>query len=149
MGSPPATDVAWLGLGSNLGHRGRNLARLRTELQARGLVIEAASSEILTRPVGPQRQPDFHNQVLRARAAVPLTPRQWLRIAKEAEVAAGRRETYRFGPRVADVDILFLGRDAEIRVAEPDLTVPHPRMHERPFLARLLREIGMEMDSSA
>lgn len=138
----PATDVAWIALGSNLGHRGRNLARLRSEVESRGLVIEAASSEILTRPVGPQRQPDFHNQVLRVRSAAPLTPAEWLRLCKDAEVAAGRKETYRFGPRHADADILLLGAEGEITVDERDLVVPHPRLHERPFLGRLLREIA-------
>lgn len=149
MHSRLATDVAWIGLGSNLGHRGRNLARLRSELEARGPVIEAASSEILTRPVGPRRQPDFHNQVLRARSAAPLTPHEWLRLCKEAEVAAGRKETYRFGPRHADADILLLGPAGDIAVNEPDLVVPHPRLRERPFLARLLRELGIEVDPSA
>lgn len=143
------TDVAWIALGSNLGHRGRNLARLRSELEARGLVIEAASSEILTRPVGPRRQPDFHNQVLRVRSAAPLAPGEWLRLCKDAEAAAGRKETYRFGPRHADADILLLGRDGEIMVDEPDLLVPHPRLHERHYLWRLLAELGMEGDSSA
>jgi 2-amino-4-hydroxy-6-hydroxymethyldihydropteridine diphosphokinase len=145
----PATDVAWIALGSNLGHRGRNLARLRSELEARGLVIEAATSEILTRPVGPQRQPDFHNQVVRVRSAVPLPAEEWLRLCKDAEVSAGRKETYRFGPRHADADILLLGPHGEIRVDEPDLVVPHPRLHERAYLQRLLAELAIETDPSA
>lgn len=96
--------------------------------------------------MGLQRQPDYHNQVLRVRSNTPLSPAEWLRLCKEAEVAAGRKETYRFGPRQADADILLLGPAGEIHVDEPDLVVPHPRLHERPFLRRLLLELGMDVD---
>jgi 2-amino-4-hydroxy-6-hydroxymethyldihydropteridine diphosphokinase len=136
------TDVAWIGLGSNLGHRGRALARLRHELQAEGVVVEAASSEILTRAHGVTAQEDFHNQVLRLRAPDPWSPQRWLAHLQAAETRAGRRETYRWGPRVADADILLLGRNGDIRVATDDLTVPHRELRNREYLQRLLREIG-------
>lgn len=143
MIEPAATDVAWIALGANVGNRGQALARLRDELTRRGLVIDAASSEIYTRAVGLQGQPDYHNQVIRVHSAAPLMPDAWLQLAKEAEVAAGRKPTYRWGPRRADVDILLLGPKGEMTVNEPDLVIPHPRLHERPFLVRLLGEIGM------
>ena len=143
MTAQAATDVAWIALGANVGNRGRALARLRDELTARGLVIEAASSEILTRPVGVTRQADFHNRVLRVRSATPMTPDAWLRLAKDAEVSAGRKPTYHWGPRRADADILLLGEQGEITVNEPDLVIPHPELRNRPFLVRLLGEIGM------
>jgi 2-amino-4-hydroxy-6-hydroxymethyldihydropteridine diphosphokinase len=138
-----ATDVAWIALGSNVGARGAALARLRAALQRDGLVIDAASSEILTRPVGVTRQAEFHNQVLRVRSPEPLSPLQWLAWCKAAELAAGRKETYRWGPRIADADILLLGKRGEITVNQPDLTVPHAQLRERPFLLRLLAELGL------
>jgi 2-amino-4-hydroxy-6-hydroxymethyldihydropteridine diphosphokinase len=140
-----ATDVAYLGLGSNVGHRGRALARLRDALSSDAVVIEAASSEILTRPVGVRNQEDFHNQVIRVRSPQPWTPEQWLTQCKTAEYAAGRRLTYRWGPRVADADILLLGERGEITVRLPDLTVPHAELWNRPFLIRLLAEIGLSL----
>ena len=143
MNEPAATDVAWIALGANIGNRGQALARLRDELTRRGLVIDAASSEIYTRAVGLQGQPDFHNQVIRVRSAAELAPDAWLRLAKDAEAGAGRKPTYRWGPRRADADILLLGKNGEMRVEEPNLVVPHPRLHERPFLLRLLSEVGM------
>lgn len=143
MSDPAATAVAWIALGANIGNRGQALARLREELTRRGLVIDAASSEIYTRAVGLEQQPDYHNQVIRVRAAAPLTPDQWLRLAKDAEVAAGRKPTYRWGPRRADADILLLGPSGEISVNEPGLVVPHPELGNRPFLRRLLAEIGL------
>ena len=140
-----STDVAWIVLGANIGHRGRALQRLRDELQRRGVVIEAASSEILTRALGPRNQPDYHNQVLRVRSPRSLTPHEWLRLCQEAELAAGRRPTYRWGPRRADADILLLGPQGEVTVSAPDLVVPHPELRNRPFLRRLLAQLGMRI----
>jgi 2-amino-4-hydroxy-6-hydroxymethyldihydropteridine diphosphokinase len=136
------SDVALVALGSNLGHRGRALAALRDLLARDGVIIEAASSEILTRPVGVTGQPDFHNQLLRLRAPQPWSPQRWLQHARAAETAAGRRDTYHWGPRRADVDILMLGEKGDVQVDEPGLTVPHPEMSNRPFIARLLKEMS-------
>lgn len=136
------TDVAWVALGSNLGHRGRALAALRDHLTANGVVVEAASNEILTRPIGVTGQADFHNQMLRLRAPEPWSPQRWLEHTRAAELAAGRRHTYHWGPRRADVDIILLGEDGDIEVNEPGLVVPHPEIANRPFIARLLKELG-------
>jgi 2-amino-4-hydroxy-6-hydroxymethyldihydropteridine diphosphokinase len=141
--SPQDTTVAWVALGSNIGSRTRALACLRTELQRDGVVIEAASSEILTRALGVTAQADFHNQVVRLRAPEPWAPHHWLMHCKQAEQRCGRRESYRWGPRVADADVLLLGESGEMRVDDDDLKVPHPELSHRPFLARLLRELGV------
>jgi 2-amino-4-hydroxy-6-hydroxymethyldihydropteridine diphosphokinase len=143
VSEPATTDVAWIGLGANVGNRGQALTRLRHELTQRGLVIDSASSEIYTRAVGLQSQPDYHNQVIRVHSASPLAPDEWLRLLKDAEVGAGRKPTYRWGPRRADADILLLGPQGDISVDEPNLVVPHPELSNRPFLLRLLGEIGM------
>ena len=103
--------------------------------------IERASSEILTRPVGVTSQPDFHNQVVVLRSPAAWEPERWLRHVKAAEVAAGRRETYRWGPRRADADILLLGEHGEVKVDTETLTVPHRELRNRPFLLRLLTEL--------
>jgi 2-amino-4-hydroxy-6-hydroxymethyldihydropteridine diphosphokinase len=135
------SDVAWVALGSNLGHRGRALAALRAFLIRDGVVIESASSEILTRPVGVTGQGDFHNQVLRLRAPKPWPPQRWLDHTRAAEQSAGRRDTYHWGPRRADVDILLLGEHGDIAVSLPGVIVPHPEILNRPFITRLLNEI--------
>jgi 2-amino-4-hydroxy-6-hydroxymethyldihydropteridine diphosphokinase len=137
------TATAWVALGSNLGHRGRALGRLRELLARNGVAIEAASHEILTRPVGVRGQGDFHNQVLRLRSPQPWAPERWLEHTREAERDAGRKHSYRWGPRVADVDILLLGDDGEVTVDQPDLTVPHPQIANRAFIGRLLQELGL------
>ncbi|MDQ6846172.1 MAG: 2-amino-4-hydroxy-6-hydroxymethyldihydropteridine diphosphokinase [Candidatus Dormibacteraeota bacterium] len=136
------TDVAWVTLGSNLGNRGRALAVLRQHLALDGVVIEATSSEILTRPIGVSAQGDFHNQLLRLRAPQPWSAQRWLEHTRAAELAAGRRDTYHWGPRRADVDIILLGEKGDLRVNEPNLVVPHPEIENRPFITRLLTELG-------
>ena len=135
------TDVAWVALGSNLGNRGRALARLRELLSRDGVRIEATSSEVLTRPLGVSGQGDFHNQLLRLRAPQPWSPARWLEHSRAAEHDAGRRETYHWGPRRADVDILLLGDRGDIVLAADGLVVPHPEMANRPFIGRLLEEL--------
>jgi 2-amino-4-hydroxy-6-hydroxymethyldihydropteridine diphosphokinase len=144
----PSTDTAWVSLGSNIGHRGRNLARLRDALTKDDVSIRAASPEILTRPVGVTAQGDFHNQVVRLQSPTPWSPHRWLGHCREAELAAGRRPTYRWGPRVADADILLLGSHGEIRVQDADLTVPHPELSHRPFEQQLLVAAGYTPDRS-
>jgi 2-amino-4-hydroxy-6-hydroxymethyldihydropteridine diphosphokinase len=142
VSDPVSTDTAWISLGSNMGNRGRNLKRLREALTINGVAITAASSEILTRPVGVTAQGDFHNQVVRLHSPAPWSPARWLQHVQAAEITAGRRPTYRWGPRIADADILLLGEHGEIEVAEPGLTVPHPEIADRPFEGALLTEAG-------
>jgi 2-amino-4-hydroxy-6-hydroxymethyldihydropteridine diphosphokinase len=138
----PATAVAWVALGANIGNRTRQLALLRELLQRDGVRIEAASAERLTRPAGVVRQPDFLNQVVRLRSPAPWTPAQWLAHTQRAEQDAGRRPTYRWGPRRADADILLLGARGELHHHDAALTVPHPALPDRPFFGEMLAELG-------
>lgn len=132
-----------MALGANLGNRTRQLALLRSLLQRDGVALEAASGERLTRPVGVTRQPDFLNQVVRLRSPVGWAPRRWLEHTQRAEVDAGRRPTYRWGPRRADADILLLGASGEVRYSDEAITVPHPSLPERPFFVEMLAELGV------
>jgi 2-amino-4-hydroxy-6-hydroxymethyldihydropteridine diphosphokinase len=141
-GGGTSSDIAWVSLGSNIGHRGRNLACLRAALTVDGVEITAASPEILTRPIGVTAQGDFHNQVLRLQSPDPWSPRHWLEHCVRAERVAGRRPTYRWGPRVADADILLLGEHGEIQVHDEDLIVPHPELGNRVFEQELLTAAG-------
>lgn len=135
------TDTAWVALGTNLGNRGHALGRLRELLGRDGVRIEAASAEILTRPIGVTGQGDFHNQVLKLRAPEPWSAQRWLTHTQSAEQAAGRRTTYHWGPRRADVDILLLGERGDVIYSDEDLTVPHPEIENRPFISRLLEQV--------
>jgi 2-amino-4-hydroxy-6-hydroxymethyldihydropteridine diphosphokinase len=137
--------VAWVGLGANVGRRETALAALRALLDRSPVRLAGVSRELVTRPVGVTAQPDFLNQVVRLVADPPLSPGAWLDHCRAAETGAGRRPTYHWGPRRADADVLLLGDRGEIRVSEPDLVVPHPRLGERPFLCALLAELDGEL----
>ncbi len=127
-----------LGLGSNVGTRSRNLSAARRRLRQKGVRIKRQSRVIETEPWGVTDQPRFLNQVVEG--DWQGTPRQLLRTAKGVEREGGRVQTKRWGPRVIDVDILFF--DA-MRVNEPDLVIPHPRIAERPFVLESLDELGI------
>lgn len=133
--------VAWVGLGANLGRRTTALAALLEALATGPVRVEAASRVLLTRAVGVSRQPDFLNQVVRLRSAPPLDAEAWLRHCDRAQLAAGRRPTYRWGPRRADADILLLGDRGELRADQPGVCVPHPELGNRPFFCALLAEL--------
>ncbi|MDQ6900794.1 MAG: 2-amino-4-hydroxy-6-hydroxymethyldihydropteridine diphosphokinase [Candidatus Dormibacteraeota bacterium] len=130
--------VAYVGLGSNLGNRAENLAQARRLLAQNGAQILRASSVIETEPWGVRKQPSFLNQVLEVEWWTDA--RSLLLLAQEVEAQVGRRQTYRWGPRDIDVDILLFGDE---QIAEPDLQVPHPRLWEREFVLRSLRELGV------
>jgi 2-amino-4-hydroxy-6-hydroxymethyldihydropteridine diphosphokinase len=129
--------VAYLGLGSNLGRRARNLSAARRRLRQKGVRILRQSRVIETEPWGVTDQPRFLNQVLEVEWLGPA--RRLLVAAKAVEREGGRKATRRWGPRVIDVDILLFGHD---RISEPDLVIPHPRFAERPFVLAGLEELG-------
>ena len=130
--------VVYLGLGSNLGSRSRNLSAARRRLREKGVRILRLGRVMETEPWGITDQPRFLNQVLEA--GWDGTPRQLLRAAKQVEKEGGRRPARRWGPRVIDVDILLFGDE---RIHLPDLVIPHPRIAERDFIVASLEELGV------
>ena len=130
--------TVYLGLGSNLGPRARNLSAARRRLRQKGVRILRQSQVVETEPWGVTEQPRFLNQVLEAEW--DGSPRQLLRAAKEVEREGGRKKTVRWGPRMIDVDILFFD---DRRVNLPDLVIPHPRIAERQFVLESLEELGV------
>ena len=127
---------AFLGLGSNMGDRMGHL-----ELAVGSL--RDIDADLMVSPVyetaplgGPEGQTRFLNCVVRLETM--LDPRQLLEVAHELEEQAGRVRTVRDGPRTLDVDILLFG---DLRICEPDLVVPHPRMSERGFVLAPLEDL--------
>jgi 2-amino-4-hydroxy-6-hydroxymethyldihydropteridine diphosphokinase len=118
-----------LSLGSNLGDRLANLQLGIDTLVTGGLTRPAVSGVYETVPVGGPAQDDYLNVVLLAGTA--LSARDILGLAAAAETAASRVRTVRFGPRTLDVDIVAYGAE---RSSDAELTLPHPRAHERAFV---------------
>jgi 2-amino-4-hydroxy-6-hydroxymethyldihydropteridine diphosphokinase len=123
------SEAIVLSLGSNLGDRLANLQLGIDVLAGDGLDLQGVSSVYETDPVGGVEQADYLNAVLLAGS--PLPPRDILARCTTAETAAGRVRTQRWGPRTLDVDIIICGA---VVSADPALTLPHPRAHERAFV---------------
>jgi 2-amino-4-hydroxy-6-hydroxymethyldihydropteridine diphosphokinase len=118
-----------LALGSNLGDRLAHLQRGIDLVAGDGLAAAAVSGVFETTPVGGPAQADYLNAVLLARGS--LSARDVLARCAAAEQDAGRVRTVRWGPRTLDVDIITCGEEQS---TDPELTLPHPRAHERAFV---------------
>lgn len=116
---------AVLSIGSNLGDR---LEHLRSVVRA--LQPVAVSSVYETAPWGGVDQDDYLNAVLIVEDPA-VDAYGWLARAHELEAAAGRVRDVRWGPRTLDVDVIDV---AGVVSADPVLTLPHPRAHERAFV---------------
>ena len=132
--------TAYLALGSNVGDRLATLQRAVDELDAtEGLGIRRSSRIYETEPVGGPPQPRYLNAVLETRTS--LGARELLDACLRVERSLGRERLVRWGPRTIDIDILTYGRE---RIDEPDLVIPHPRMHERGFVLAPLLELDAD-----
>ena len=126
----------YLALGSNIGDRWAHLTSAIALLYP-DICVDMISSVYETEPAYVSDQPCFLNMVLRG--ATKLDPVTLLAILKDIERRVGRVEGPRYGPRVVDLDILLYNNQM---VDTIDLTVPHPRMAERPFVLVPLAEIA-------
>ncbi|GAA4524827.1 2-amino-4-hydroxy-6-hydroxymethyldihydropteridine diphosphokinase [Brachybacterium paraconglomeratum] len=122
---------AVLAVGTNLGEREQHLQDALAHLAATdGIEIAWTGPVLETVPVGgPAGQGSFLNSVIGVRTV--LGPFALLRAAQDAEHAAHRERLVRWGPRTLDVDVITYGDWVS---DDPELTVPHPRAHERAFV---------------
>ena len=126
--SQPRNSV--FSIGSNLGDRLEYLNSAVRALRATaGLQLTGVSSVYATEPVGVLAQPDFLNVVVAAESTLPAMA--MLQRALAIEDACSRVRTVRWGPRTVDVDLIAVG---ECQQDTPELSLPHPRAHERAFV---------------
>ncbi|WP_374015903.1 2-amino-4-hydroxy-6-hydroxymethyldihydropteridine diphosphokinase [Paenibacillus thiaminolyticus] len=129
--------VAYIALGANLDDRERSLREAIARLDAHPVIRVAACSDIYeTEPVGYTDQPQFLNMA--ARVTSTLTPQDLLRVMLGIELEMGRVRDVRWGPRVIDLDLLYM---EGFEMDSPELTLPHPRMGERLFVLIPLADI--------
>jgi 2-amino-4-hydroxy-6-hydroxymethyldihydropteridine diphosphokinase len=126
----------YLGLGTNVGDRKRHLQEAIDSFFPNINCLQL-SSIYETKPVGYTEQTEFLNQVVLAET--DLAPLALLNQIKYIENKLGRQPTFRFGPRVIDIDILFYD---DLMQETPRLTIPHPRLLERAFVLVPLAEIA-------
>ncbi|MBM3348039.1 MAG: 2-amino-4-hydroxy-6-hydroxymethyldihydropteridine diphosphokinase [Betaproteobacteria bacterium] len=134
----PGAIQAFIGIGANLGdpqEQVRIAFRALATLPDTRLL--ATSAIYRTSPVGAAGQPDYFNAV--ARLETRLAPAVLLAGLLEIEGCYGRVRTTRNAPRTLDLDLLLYGA---LRIDQPGLNVPHPRMHLRRFVLEPLAEIA-------
>ena len=136
MGTEPVT--AYLGLGSNLGDRQANLDKALALLSER-LRLVKISSIYDSESVGEIEQPRFLNLVCEASTFLP--PQGLLALAKGIEIRMGRIGPTG-APRIIDIDVLLYGDQA---IETLELTIPHPRFHQRAFVLVPLFEIAPDL----
>lgn len=136
----PAPQRAYVGLGANLGDA---LATLRAALQALaawpGLHL-AAVSPLYRSAALPAGGPDYLNAVVALDTC--LSPLALLQALQQTEAAFGRERPYAHAPRTLDLDLLLHGPCCQ---TEPQLTLPHPRLHLRAFVLRPLLDLQPQL----
>lgn len=134
------TVTAYIGLGANLGDAQQTLQQaLKSIAGLPDTTLLAASSMYRTAPVDAQG-PDYLNAV--AKISTGLSAHDLLIRLQAIEHQHGRLRPYQNAPRTLDLDVLLYGNKT---VDDADLTIPHPRMHERAFVLIPLSELDPEL----
>ncbi|MBN1957443.1 MAG: 2-amino-4-hydroxy-6-hydroxymethyldihydropteridine diphosphokinase [Desulfuromonadales bacterium] len=122
---------AFLGFGGNLDAPLQRFRAARDSLAAHELITSVSSSPLYRTPPigGPQGQSDYLNAVIEIETG--LTASDLLQLCRHIEDLAGRTREVHWGPRTLDIDLLLY---AEQIIATPELTLPHPRLHQRHFV---------------
>lgn len=132
-------QTVYLGLGTNLGDRRKNLEAAYGAL-APQVQVKRQSKVYETPAWGYEDQPAFLNAAVKAETE--LSPQDLLVFLKGLERKLGRTDSFRWGPRLIDIDILFY--DDQV-INTPTLVVPHPHLHERAFVLVPLRDLDPDL----
>lgn len=128
-----------LGLGANLGDRLANLRAATRMLEELGaLSIGGRSGVYETAPAGGPPQPHYLNAAVRGQTVLAPEPLLEAALAVERALGRVRPDSIRWGPRTIDIDLLWMSTGS---YCAPALTVPHPRLCERPFALRPLLDL--------
>lgn len=136
----PASVIAYVGLGANLGDRRRTIDSAIDALATLpASTVLRTSGMYRSKSIGAEG-PDYLNAVVEMRTA--LAPLALLQELQAIEAAHGRVRSVPNAPRTLDLDLLLYG---EQEMALPALQVPHPRLHERAFVLRPLAELAPDL----
>ncbi len=129
---------AYVAIGSNLNHPDARVLEAFERLAALPATRSVLRSRLYqTRPLGPQDQPDFVNAA--AGLLTQLAARELLEAMLGIEQAMGRNRQERWGPRVIDLDLIWMLGEP---IDEPGLTLPHPGVSTRNFVLYPLADIA-------
>lgn len=132
--------LAYVGLGANLGDAPATLTRAVEALRVMPGVVSLRLSPLYRSAPVDAAGPDFYNAV--AELVVSWAPLELLRALQSIEHAHGRERPYRNAPRTLDLDLLLHGTTVQ---ATAELTLPHPRLHQRAFVLRPLLDLAPDM----
>ena len=130
---------AYIGLGTNLGDRQKNLQQALELLNQQGVEVIRCSSIRETAPYGVTDQPDFLNCV--CEVTTELMPLELLRLLLKLELDMGRVRLRHWGERCIDLDLLFYEQEI---MDTPELKLPHPDLQNRDFVLEPLCELAPE-----
>lgn len=133
--------TAYIGLGGNVGDVIENMRTALRSLNANNQITMKSISHVYkTPPWGKEDQDWFLNACTSLQTS--LSAQELLAVCLEAELHLKRTRNIRWGPRTIDLDILFFGGQ---HIAEDNLQVPHPRMHERAFVLKPMADIAPDL----
>lgn len=139
VGRVSEQTTAYLGLGSNVGHRLANLRAAVEQIDASPSARVTKRSAVYESKAEGPLQPDYFNMVIEVKTK--LDPNGLLSLCQKVEDSLGRIRVQRWGPRTIDVDILLFG-ELIVDQDQPRLEIPHPRMWTREFVCVPLAEIA-------
>lgn len=130
--------TCYIGIGSNLGDRQSYIDRAISALNScKGIKVLKVSSIYETDPVSDIQQDKFLNGVVKIDTS--LKPKALLEELNRIEESLGRTRILKNAPRTIDLDILYYGCE---KIKVKGLEIPHPRIQDREFVLRGLRELG-------
>jgi 2-amino-4-hydroxy-6-hydroxymethyldihydropteridine diphosphokinase len=134
--------LAYIGLGANLGNAAAQVTSAFDELDRmpHSRVLRR-SSLYRSAPIGHADQPDFINAAAQLETGLPAE--RLLAELRGIEDHHGRTRSFANAPRTLDLDLLLYGRQT---MDSAELTLPHPRMHQRAFVLMPLAEIAPDLD---
>lgn len=135
----PERRESFIGLGANLGEPAAQIRSAIELLGQHSVRVDRASSLYRTEPVDAPAEPWFVNGVVQATS--DYDPLELLRVCQSIELALGRERRHRHGPRTIDLDLLMV---EDVLRESPELTLPHPELHQRRFVLVPLAEIAPE-----
>tara|TARA_Y100000590_G_scaffold418959_1_gene520290 strand:+ start:395 stop:922 length:528 start_codon:yes stop_codon:yes gene_type:complete len=133
-------NIAFLGVGSNLGNKKRNIERAKFLLEEKSIKILKSSSFYETYSWPNKKHPKFFNIVIKI--LTNIKPMNLFTIIKDIEKKIGRKESKTNYPRLCDIDILdYNGKTCKLNKNSNLLCIPHSRLHDRNFVLLPLFEI--------
>ena len=129
-------NFIYLGIGSNLGDRKKNIEIAKYKLIEKNIKILELSNYYESASWPDPKNPKFLNIVIKI--STNLKPTQLLNTCKLIELELGRKKSVKNAPRICDIDII----DFKRKILKSNIKLPHPRMHKRNFVLLPLFEIN-------